>query len=107
MNNRLKEECDWKTQKLVKLVEKMSDVSRKQFRHLRSALHGNGDYTVCKPFDKYVLSTDNWMRKSPEEKNTLVWKFLCKSKTRDDSKFVQATNSIFRIPKTSRIAKKN
>ena len=104
MNHIIKLAANWKSLKLPQLVERLHDIVRLQYKDMRRALHGQGNYALAACARKLVVSNVVWEAKSEKEKNELFMKLL--RFTTNKSKVVISTDGKLSIPKTPSTARK-
>ena len=76
INHILKLTCDWKTQKVTDLIEKLYRIVRLQYQEIRRALHGQGNLEVASWLTKMTVPNIIWNTKSNDEKMTHFQKFM-------------------------------
>lgn len=104
MNNILKLSTNWKTCKLPELVEKLHKIVQLQYRDIRRALYGEGNYAMAPWTRKFQVSHVAWSTKSAEEKDALMKKF--QRFTFRKEKEISSSDGNLKIPKTPTTARK-
>ncbi|XP_070207400.1 uncharacterized protein [Littorina saxatilis] len=106
INHRIKQEIDWKPQKLLALIQCLDDISDAHFMDLRKSLYGRGNFVLCEEFRKHSVTPGEWAQKSANWKNKKMTNFLKMKKTAQAGNTLQSTDGRFAMPKSSGIAKK-
>ncbi|KAK3094157.1 hypothetical protein FSP39_024784 [Pinctada imbricata] len=104
MNHIIKLRQNWTTQKLPQLRDKLHRLVKLQYRDVRAALHGQGNYELAPWTRKFLVNQMCWEAKSEEEKKKLLTRLL-KFKHVNAKTIVSADGNLT-IPKTPRTAKK-
>jgi hypothetical protein len=106
MNNRMKMQCDWKTQKMPSLINALEKITSAQMRDLRRSLYGFGNFKLLANYCQFRISLQAWTTKNSKGKETLFQKFLKAKKLKDQHLEHSKFDEDFKIPKTNRFAKK-
>jgi hypothetical protein len=98
-------ETNWKPEKITDLVEKIYRVVQLQYRDIRRALHGQGNFQLAPHVQHLKISHINWTEKSEEEKDKIFQDFM-KYKPRKRPANMVSTDGKLTITSTPRLAKK-
>ena len=104
MNNIFKLSTGWKSCKLPDLLDKLYKIVQLQYRDIRRALHGQGNYALTPWTKKFQVSDMVWQSKSEEEKVALmkkIQKFMVRKE-----KEISSSDGLLKIPKTPTTARK-
>ena len=61
LNHVLKQAIDWRSKPLVPLVKTLQDLADGQFKDLRSAMAGTGEYRLAETHKQFQLSKTDWV----------------------------------------------
>jgi hypothetical protein len=81
MNNILKLSANWKALKLPKMLEKLHQIVKLQYKDMRRNLHGQRNYTLASWTKKFQVSTVVWESKTEEKKEQAANSIACRSKS--------------------------
>lgn len=84
MNNRMKMQCDWKTQKMPSLINSLEKITSSQMRYLRRSLYGFENFKLLANFLKFKIFPATWAAKTPKVKGKLFQKFLNAKKVENE-----------------------
>ncbi len=98
MNHILKLSCNWKVQKILKIV-------KLQYADMKHALYGMGNFQIAPWMAACKVSQTNWAAKSEEEKDKLFQKFL-KGVPKKEKKVKSTDGGRLEIPTTQKVARK-
>ncbi|VDI68448.1 Hypothetical predicted protein [Mytilus galloprovincialis] len=96
MNNILKLSTNWKAVKLPDLIGKLHKIVQLQYRDIRRALHGQGNYALAPWARKLQVTEVVWSSKCAKEKDAIFRKLMNLSKPRDN--FVESSDGKLKIP---------
>ena len=71
----LKQAIDWKSRLLLDFIRSAADLGDAQFKDLRRALMGNGDFELAESHRKYGTSKSVWAAQTSKERNKLFNRF--------------------------------
>ena len=75
-NNVLKHQTEWRVLKLPDLIRELHILHTTQYRMLRRALTNTGDLFLAESFQHYLIDRNDWVVKTPKEKEALFVKFI-------------------------------
>jgi len=104
MNHILKLSTNWQAVKLPELIDTLHRIVQLQYRDMRRALHGQGNYALAPWVRKLQVTEIVWASKTESEKNALFQKFM--NLTRKKENFIQSSDGMIKIPKTPTTARK-
>ena len=107
MNHILKLNSNWQPCRLPDLVEKIFKETQFQYRNVRAALHGHGDYELAPRARKFVVPDMIWRTKSETEKQKQLDKFLrFRPFVETNDRCITSTDGLLKVPKTPQVARK-
>ena len=71
VNHMLKQIVEWKSKPLTEFVSHLNDLVDGQFKDLRSALIGTGEYRLADNYKQFQISKTNWVTHYPKKRQTL------------------------------------
>lgn len=100
INHVLKQAIDWKSKPLLELVGVLQDLTNGQYKDLRAALLGTGEFRLADGYRHFQITKTEWVSKTAEQKNKVYQKF--RKYVPSDGKVVQSTDGSSEIvtPKT-------
>ena len=104
MNHIIKLRQNWTTQKLPNLRDKLHKLVKLQYRDVRAALHGQGNYELAPWARKFQVTQVCWDNKGSPEKRKMLTRLL-RFKHVSERNIVSSDGNLT-IPKTPRTAKK-
>ena len=75
LNHVLKQAIDWRSKPLVPLVEKLQDLADGQFKELRSAMLGTGEYKLADSHKQFQMSKTDWVSKTTSQREKAFRRF--------------------------------
>ena len=75
LNHVLKQATDWRSKPLVPLVEKLQDLADGQFKELRSAMLGTGEYKLADSHKQFQMSKTDWVSKTTSQREKAFRRF--------------------------------
>lgn len=105
-NHKLKQKTQWKKLSVPNLIKCIYDLVCIQTVDLKRALHGEGDYTLVHPFDRYAITYSMWVSMSDERKASHLAKYLADNGRRYTEQFVQSSDGVMRVLNTPKTARK-
>ena len=76
INHVLKQKVSWKFCDLAELVIKLKEVVQGQYNRTKKALLGLSRWKLDSYYQNFYLGSEKWLKKSPENRETLFKKFL-------------------------------
>lgn len=71
----MKQTVDWKSKPLTDLVDAIFSLVKGQFKDLRAALIGTGEYRLSDSHEKFRLTKTNWVSMTQEQRTRHYKKF--------------------------------
>ena len=75
VNHVLKQAIDWRSKPLTELVAILQDLADGQFKDLRSAMLGTGEYRLADSHSQFRMSKTEWINKTDAQRNKSYKKF--------------------------------
>ena len=75
LNHVLKQAIDWRSKPLTELVDILQDLATGQFKDLRSAMLGTGEYRLAESHSQFRMTKTEWINKTDAQRNKAFKKF--------------------------------
>ena len=75
MNHVQKQATDWKKKTLTEIVESIEDVLDGQFKELRAAMIGTGEFRLAETHKQFRLSKTEWDTNDARQRNRAYFRF--------------------------------
>ena len=75
MNHALKQATDWKKKTVTEIVESIENVVDGQFKELRAAMIGTGEFRLAETHKQFRLSKTEWVTKDARQRNGAYFRF--------------------------------
>lgn len=100
INHVLKQSTDWKKKPLTELVSCIQEIVEGQFKDLRGAIIGTGEFRLSDTHKHFQVSKTEWVSKNNDQRNKLYQRF--RKFVTKDKKYVTSTDgqSTVVAPKT-------